>query len=907
MAELQHHGTPHVGPIPHSGRYPWGSGEDPYQDPGVGSLYSRSIEMEKAGMKPKEIADALGMTLNEYRARRSTSMEQVKAARAAEAVKLRDKGWSQTAIAERMGVSEGTVRNYLKNSVEIRQSASSKTADVLRAAVSDLGYVDVGKGVEAHLGVNSTRLKTALQKLKDEGYGLINVQVDQLGTDHKTTIKVLCPPGKDDKENYKYLVKNLDKIHMYTGPYSDDNGKTWADLEYPASIDSKRIKIRYAEEGGTNMDGVIQLRRGVDDIALDKARYAQVRILVDGDRYLKGMAMYADDMPDGVDIVFNTNKHEGTPLRDVLKPVKTDKSGKIDEDNPFGTTIDRQYHYTDKDGKEHLSPINIVNEEGKWDEWSRTLSSQMLSKQSWSLAKKQLNQSLAEKEQEFKDIMELNNPEIKKRLLESFADDCDASAVHLKAAALPRQASKVILPIPDMNPGEIYAPGYRDGERVVLIRHPHGGIFEIPELVVNNKQKTANSLIHNAIDAVGIHPRVAEQLSGADFDGDTVIVIPNNEGKIKVSAPLKQLEGFDPKEVYAAYPGMPKVGKEDNFHKGDEMGKISNLITDMTIQNATQDEIARAVRHSMVVIDAEKHNLNWKLSYQDNQIAQLKEKYQGGSNRGAATLISRAKSTMVVDKLSQRFRIDPETGKKIYLPVKEKDLYYEKKVRDEDGNWVSTGKMVKRTSRVPKAAYYDDLFELSSGTRMETIYATYGNQMKALANKARLELEATPSLKYSPSAAKVYAPEVESLNAKLLIAIRNSPLERQAQILGNNVIKVKKAANPDMDKDDLKKLKGQALIAARNKVGAKKTPVDITPKEWEAIQAGAISSTKLKEILKNTDLDVIRKYATPKASTGLSSAQMSRVKALAKQGYTQAEIADQFGVSVTTINNIINN
>src|SRR5690606_21658099 len=97
----------------------------------------------------------------------------------------------------------------------------------------------------------------------------------------------------------------------------------------------------------------------------------------------------------------------------------------------------------------------------------------------------------------------------------------------------------------------------------------------------------------------------------------------------------------DSKREYPAYEGMPKMTAKQ---KQSEMGKVSNLITDMTIKGANTNEIARAVRHSMVVIDAEKHNLNYKQSAIDNGISQLKQKYQGGADKGASTLISRTTS-----------------------------------------------------------------------------------------------------------------------------------------------------------------------------------------------------------------------------------------------------------------------
>ena len=135
---------------------------------------------------------------------------------------------------------------------------------------------------------------------------------------------------------------------------SHDDGETFDKFVYPKSMDSSRLKIRYAEDGGIQKDGVIEIRRGVDDLSLGDSHYAQVRILVDGNRYLKGMAVYSDDLPDGVDVMFNTNKKKGTPTSDVLKKVKDDP------DNPFGSLIKAggQSYYIDADGKRQLSLIN---------------------------------------------------------------------------------------------------------------------------------------------------------------------------------------------------------------------------------------------------------------------------------------------------------------------------------------------------------------------------------------------------------------------------------------------------------------------------------------------------------------------------------------------------------------------
>lgn len=893
--ELMHYGTPR-----HSGRYPWGSGENPYQS--STGLYGMAKQLKSQGMSDKEIAESFGMSTREYKSAYSNAKNEVRAANRAEALRLKDKGYSNTAIGKRMGVNESTVRSWMDEDIAERSSISKNTAKALKSAVDDKKYIDIGGGVENQMGISRTALDNAVKMLKDEGYTVHYIQTEQLGTGHKTSIKVLAPPDTTYSEvwNHKADIE-------FPGFHSEDKGRTIDKIGKPISISSKRIKINYAEEGGKDKDGVIELRRGVDDISLGKAKYAQVRIAVDGTHYLKGMAMYRDDMPDGVDIIFNTNKPKGTPMlgekdNSVLKPMKKD------QDNPFGATIKgerelilAQRYYTDKNGKRQQSAINIVNEEGDWNTWRKSLSSQMLSKQSPMLAKKQLKLAYDLKQDEFDSIMKLENPVIRQQLLDKFADGCDSASVHLKAAGLPRQASKVILPFPSMKENEVYAPSFRDGEEVVLIRYPHGGTFEIPRLKVNNKVPDAKKTLHNAQDAIGINAKVAERLSGADFDGDTVLVIPTSTAKIKTSKPLDGLKDFDPQRDYKAYPGMPEV-KGSGFNKQQQMGNISNLITDMTIKGATPDELARAVRHSMVIIDAEKHNLNYKQSAIDNNIAELKKKYQGGSNRGASTIISRASATAYVP-------VRKEITNTKYMTDDEKKRYSkgEKIYRETGETYISkkTGKEVKRISTSTKMAETSDANTLSSGYLIETVYSEHANKLKALANKARAESRSTDYIPYSKEAHVKYKDQVDSLNSKLNIALKNRPLERKAQLIANAKVKNVYAANPDMDSDDLKKLKGRCLTEARLQTGASKQQIKIEPKEWEAIQAGAISTNKLKSIVQNSDLDVLKQLAMPREMRGVTPAQESRIKVLESRGYTLAEIADAVGVSTSTINNVL--
>lgn len=881
---LMHYGMPR-----RSGRYPWGSGDNPYQH--SGDFLSRVEELEKQGMKQTEIAKALGLTTTQLRTQKSLAKDERRALQVSTAKGLREKGYSLNEIAEKMGfANDSSVRSLLNENSEARMNRAKTTAEFLKKMIDEKGMIDVGTGVERELGISREKLREALYILEMEGYPVYVGGVPQVTNPGKqTNIKVICPPGTEHREIYDF--DNVHSVKDYDQILSEDGQKIRPAFQYPESMDSSRLKINYAEDGGIQKDGVIEIRRGVDDLSLGDSHYAQVRIMVDGTHYLKGMAVYSDDLPDGVDVLFNTNKKAGTPMNDVLKKIKDDP------DNPFGSLIKEhggQSYYIDKDGNEKLSLINKRAEEGDWGEWSDHLSSQFLSKQSMTLIKKQLDLASADKVAEYDEICSLTNPTVKKTLLKSFADDCDSAAVHLQAAALPRQKYQVILPLTTIKDTEVYAPNYKNGEQVALIRYPHGGTFEIPVLTVNNKQPEGKKVLGNTPkDAIGINSKVAERLSGADFDGDTVMVIPTG-GKTKITSthPLKGLEGFDPKEKYGPDSTTQPYKRMKNTQT--EMGKVSNLITDMTLKGATEDELARAVRHSMVVIDAEKHNLDYKRSEQDNGIASLKKKYQGRVEdgkykEGAATLISRAKSEVSVPKRKGSPTIN-EDGSLSYKTAD--DLTYVDK---------KTGKTKTRTQASTQMAETKDARTLSSGTPQEEAYASYANKMKSLANQARKEMVSTGKIPYSASAKAAYQNEVDSLYAKLNVALKNAPRERQAQVIANATVTAKKQANPDMTNAEIKKANQQALTAARKQVGAERKPVVITDREWEAIQAGAISENKLTQILNNADIDSLRQRATPRATTTLSTAKQNKIASMSASGYTTSEIAEALGISTSTV------
>ena len=885
----------HYGVKRRSGRYPWGSGDNPYQH--GGDFLARVEELQRLGKTEKQIADELHLSTTDLRMQVRVAKHERRALQADRARSLREDGKTLDEIASILGyANDSSVRALLNENTAANKNKAQATAEILKKELAEKGAIDVGTGVERQLGVSTGVLQEALFILETEGYNRYGVGVPQVNDPKKRTITpVISVPEIDQREVYQ----NLDLVKSVGDYHSTDGGESWDKREYPASIDSSRVKILYGDEGGALKDGVIEIRRGVADLDLGDSHYAQVRILVDGTHYLKGMAMYSDDMPDGADIVFNTNKHTGTPKMDVLKKIQDDP------DNPFGALIkaNGQSHYIDADGNEKLSAINKLKEEGDWDKMSKNLSSQFLSKQPIQLIKKQLDLTYADAADEFSEICSLNNPTVKRKLLLDFADECDSAAVHLKAAALPRQSTQVILPLNAMKETEIFAPNYRDGEKVVLIRYPHGGTFEIPELTVNNKNPTAVSVLgKNIRDAVGINPKVAERLSGADFDGDQVVVIPTG-GRVKIqSTPaLKDLKDFDPKTDYSTEgkTGVRLLAKGAATQR--QMGEISNLITDMTLKGATEPEIARAVKHSMVVIDAAKHKLDYRQSEKDNGIAELKKKYQGfddetGHHGGASTLLSRRKQDVEVPERQGSGVIDPLTGKVVY--------------KESGRTYVDprTGKTVAATTKVKRILAVDDVRSMSSGTLQEEAYADYANKMKDLANKARLEYKATPTLKRSASAAKAFKPEVNRLMAALKVAQLNAPLEREAQRIANARVKAKVQANNITDKDEISKIRRAAISDARNSTGAsgKRTRITISDGEWTAIQSGAISDTTLSEILRYAEPKTVRERATPRRTTQLSDARISRIKAMANSGHTNAEIAEALGISTSAVSKYLN-
>lgn len=1032
-----------------SGRYPWGSGERQHQH--SWDTLSRISKLRASGMSDKEIAKAMGWTMEQYNAKtgkmesvgntakfkaeKEIAVHEVAIDKYEELMWYRSHNdpktgepYTTSEIARQMGFkNESSLRSFEKSSKATADSPLFKAAEEVKANAEKTGFLDVGKGSNLYLDITDDRMKTVLAVLEKEGYVVVNdVNVKQLNdSGNYTTRKILISPemaGTNQIENMKIAYQALkenkverfyDETDIARDSSKDETGKVYD----PVRIDPSRIQVKYAEQGGTLKDGMIEIRAKLDkngnivpandDLCLgyrpdgELARYAQVRIAVDGGKalagddnptggmYIKGMAVYNLDLPKNVDILVNSNKSEAKGLKKALKPMEEAK------DNPFGAATIQQF-YTDKDGKKKLSAIQIVGAttmddhdahiEGRWAQWSKNLPAQFLSKQNLSLVKQQLKVDALKKEDEFETIMSIKQPVVKKQLLIDFADGCDKSAEELKGAPLPGQKTHVLLASKSLKDNEAYCANYDTGTTVALIRFPHAGPFEIPVLKINNKNKEVKDMIGKTpLDAIAVNKKVADKLSGADFDGDNVIVIPmskrNKDGSfdkrvnIKAQETLKDLVGFDVEEYGTNNPrfsGM--VGKDGKptykypkteKAKGTEMGKITNLITDMYAAGCDDtQELARAVKYSMVVIDSKKHELNYKQAYKDLAIKDLEKKYQtkdNGSVGGANSIISKSTSEIQVPKMEWRYgKIDPKTGEKIMTApqktteTKRKPVYAEapagytytdntgkvhkskyfvdengkkvvstytgKVVQNKDGTykyeagkgkqvWVDD-KTVERTMSTTRMAAAKDARELLSKnpSKIELTYADYANHMKMMANEARKAAISTDTTyKKDPAAEKEYAAEVKSLNAKLVKAEKNAIRERQAQTLATSRVNAEMDANPGLydDANDRKKLRDKAIKQARYDCNAQKDRVTFTDNEWEAIEKKAVSATTLSKLLRNADSIEYTQKALPK-STGISTAKRSRIKALANQGYSQEEIAKMVdGISTSSISNIL--
>jgi hypothetical protein len=307
----------------------------------------------------------------------------------------------------------------------------------------------------------------------------------------------------------------------------------------------------------------------------------------------------------------------------------------------------------------------------------------------------------------------------------------------------------------------------------------------------------------------------------------------------------------------------------------------------------------------MVVIDAEKHKLNYKQSEIDNGIAQLKTLYQGSPKSGATTLLSQATAKKRVPDFKPRPMklggpIDPDTGARINVPTGKTRSVYDPKTQT-----YSPDKRVPVEKQVKRLALTDDAYTLvrDKADPVERLYADHANEMKALANEARLRAVNTSMPKINPKAKEVYRSEVDKLVADLKSAQMQKPLERKAQIVANGVIKAKRQEDPllRVDPDRLKKVEKQAKEYARARLNLTKPVIEITDRQWDAIQAGAVSASRLRDILEYADPKRIDELSMPRHNTVMTSAVTARAKAMLSAGATNAEVAALLGIPQSTL------
>lgn len=329
---LEHYGTKR-----HSGRYPWGSGDNPYQH--SGDFLSRVEVLKKKGLSEKDILESINdslpkeyqMSLSEFRVAKRTAIHERKTSEYEQIHKLKDEdhlGWTE--IANQLGMSESSVRSKYAGNADKKAQRAKNIAETLKKEVDKKGMIDVSEGANFALGVTDTELQDAAYTLEAEyGYKRYGVGIKQpTNNRQQTNIMVLAKPEFDQKYAYNHQ-EQIDSLGDY---HTDDGGETFTKLQRPSSLDSSRVAIRYGDEGGLDKDGVMEIRRGVPDLDLGKSHYAQVRILVDGDHYLKGMAVYSDDLPDGVDVKLDYKRSEqenGIPELKQKWQIRVDEEGAI--------------------------------------------------------------------------------------------------------------------------------------------------------------------------------------------------------------------------------------------------------------------------------------------------------------------------------------------------------------------------------------------------------------------------------------------------------------------------------------------------------------------------------------------------------------------------------------------------
>ena len=258
---LMHYGTPR-----HSGRYPWGSGEHPYQGE---NFYTATKKLKDSGLSEVEIAKLYGMSTTEYRKRRSLAKTEHKEKLRALNAQLEQEGLNRSERARKLGVNESTVRSWENENSIKREQIVSSTKEVLERNIAEKKYIDVGDGVASGMGITKNRLDTAVQAMVDDGYELHNIKVEQVNNPGKfTTVAVLCEPGTTKKQLYEHSHE----IGLVNEKFDNSHGLTSLGMKPPKSISGKKVQVVTLQEGGADKDGLIEIRRGAKGLDMGNAK-----------------------------------------------------------------------------------------------------------------------------------------------------------------------------------------------------------------------------------------------------------------------------------------------------------------------------------------------------------------------------------------------------------------------------------------------------------------------------------------------------------------------------------------------------------------------------------------------------------------------------------------------------------
>src|SRR5574344_167937 len=109
---LMHYGMPK-----RSGRYPWGSGDDPYQH--SGDFLSRVKELEKQGLSQPEIVKLMNLdSTTQLRVAKSVAKNERRSLEIDRIKSLLSDGYGVTEIGRMMGKNESPIRALLNEKAE---------------------------------------------------------------------------------------------------------------------------------------------------------------------------------------------------------------------------------------------------------------------------------------------------------------------------------------------------------------------------------------------------------------------------------------------------------------------------------------------------------------------------------------------------------------------------------------------------------------------------------------------------------------------------------------------------------------------------------------------------------------------------------------------------------------------